>query len=103
MYFAHIKNCIQDKIKNTSRFGQKHCHQKYIHQVESFNPCIEQVQPANALILIFFSQKSNPKTYKNYIFIKVAEALVHLGLRLNSTLPIVKQLINLAKNTAGVY
>jgi hypothetical protein len=37
----------------------KHCHQRYIHQVERFNPCIEQVQPAD--VLIFFSQKMNPQ------------------------------------------
>jgi hypothetical protein len=46
MYFSHIKNSIQDKIKNTSRFEHKaHYHQENIQQVERFNPIIEQIQP----------------------------------------------------------
>jgi hypothetical protein len=45
MYFAQIKNCIQDKIKTHEDFEKTHYHQEYIHQVERFNPCIEEVQP----------------------------------------------------------
>jgi hypothetical protein len=41
------------------------------------------------------------KTYRNCIFIRVAEALVHLGLRLDSTLTIVEQPINLTKTLLG--
>jgi hypothetical protein len=45
MYFAHIKNCIQDKRKNTYRFENKsHSHQDHIHQVERFFTIIEHVQ-----------------------------------------------------------
>jgi hypothetical protein len=59
------------------------------------NPIIEQVQPVD--ILISFPKNQTLHSYKNYIFTKVVEALTHLKLRLNSTLLVGEQLIDLSK------